>query len=82
MQKKCNKVWDGIKAKIKAMNDNKENDYGNYCMKNKFILDDNLRLSKPLKFHAMAINIRFVFKEDGKLYHQVFLDDTLYELRV
>ena len=28
----------------------------------------------------MTITIRSVFKEDGKLYPQVFLDDTLYEL--
>ena len=30
----------------------------------------------------MAITIRFVFEEDGKLYPQVFLDDTLYELNI
>ena len=30
----------------------------------------------------MTITIRFVFEEDGKLYPQVFLDDTLYELNV
>ena len=80
--KKCNKVWDGIKNKIKAINDNKENDYGNDYMKNKFIFDDDLPLNKPVKFHTITINIRFVFKEDVKLYPQVFLDDTLYELRV
>ena len=28
----------------------------------------------------MAITIRHVFEENGKLYPQVFLDDTLYEL--
>ena len=28
----------------------------------------------------MTITIRSVFEEDGKLYPQVFLDDTLYEL--
>ena len=37
-------------------------------------------LNKPLKFHAMTIIISFVFEEDGKLYPQVFLDDSLYEL--
>ena len=30
----------------------------------------------------MTITIRSVFEEDGKLYAQVFLDDTLYELSV
>ena len=30
----------------------------------------------------MPITIRSVFEEDGKLYPQVFLDGTLYELRI
>ena len=30
----------------------------------------------------MVITIRSVFKEDGKLYPQVFLDDTLYESNI
>ena len=77
--KKCNKVWDGIKNKIKAINDNKENDYGKDYMKIKFNSDDDLPLNKPLKFHLMTITIRSVFEEDGKLYPQVFLDDALYE---
>ena len=47
-------------------------------MKIKFNSDDNLPLSKPLKFHSMTIIIRSVFEEDVKLYPQVFLDDTLY----
>ena len=43
---------------------------------------DDLPLNKLLKFHLMTITIRSVFEEDGKLYPQVFLDDTLYELNV
>ena len=50
-------------------------------MKIKFNSDDDLPLSKPLKFHNMTIIIRSVF-EDGKLYPQVFIDDTLCELNV
>ena len=49
-------------------------------MKIKFNSDDKLPLKKPLKFHNMTINIRSVFEEDGILYPQVFLDDTLYTL--
>ena len=30
----------------------------------------------------MTITIRSVFEENGKLYSQVFLDDTLYELNI
>ena len=48
----------------------------------KFNSDDDLPLNKPLKYQNMTIIIRFVFEEDGKLYLQVFLDDTLYELNV
>ena len=51
-------------------------------MKIKFNSDNDLLLKKPLKFHLMTITVRSVFEEDGKLYPQVFLDDTLYELRV
>ena len=51
-------------------------------MKNKFNSDNNLPLNKPSKFHSMTITIRSVFEEDGKLYPQVFVDDTLYKLNV
>ena len=49
-------------------------------MKIKF--NSDLPLNKPLKFRLMTITIRSVFEEDGKLYPQVFLDDTLYELSI
>ena len=42
--------------------------------------DDDLPLNKLLEFRLMTIIIRCVFSEDGKLYLQLFLDDTLYEL--
>ena len=51
-------------------------------MRIKFNSDDNLPLNKQWKFHNMTITIRSVFEEDGKLYTQVFLDDTLYELNI
>ena len=49
-------------------------------MKIKFNSDDDLRLNKPLKFHAITIIFRSVFEKDGKLYPQVFLNDGLYKL--
>ena len=30
----------------------------------------------------MTITIRSVYEEDGKIYPQVFLDDTLYKLNI
>ena len=80
--KKYNDVFNGIRDEIKTINGGKENDYEKDYMKIKFNSDDNLPLNKPLKFHNMTITIRSVFEEDGKLYPQVFLDDTLYELNV
>ena len=79
--KKYNDVWNGIKNKIEEMS-NGECVYEKGYMKIKFNSDDNLPLNKPLKFHNMTIIIRSVFEEDGKLYPQVFLDDTLYELNI
>ena len=79
--KKYNDVFNGIRDKIKELNSN-ECDYEKDYMKIKFNLDDDLPLNKSLKFRLMTITIRYVFEEDGKLYWQVFLDDTLYELNI
>ena len=49
-------------------------------MEIKFNSDDDLPLNKLPKFHLMTITIRSVFEGDGKVYQQVFLGDTLYEL--
>ena len=74
-------VFNGIRDKIKEINSD-ECDYEKYYMKIKFNSDDDLPLNKQLKFHLRTITIRSVFEEDVKLYPQVFLDDTLYELNV
>ena len=49
--KKYGDVSHGIKNKIKAINGDKENDYGKDYIKIKFNSDDDLRLNKLLKFH-------------------------------
>ena len=72
--KRYTDVWDGIKNKIKATN------YGKDYMAIKFNSDNDMLLNKPLKFLLLTIIIRCVFSEDGKLYPQFFLDNTLYEL--
>ena len=78
--KKYSNAWNGIENKIKEINDT-ECDYEKDYLKIKFNSDDNLPLNKPLTFHNMTTTIRSVFEEDGKLYLQLFLDDTfLYEL--
>ena len=79
--KKCNDVFNGIRDKIKEINSGQcyyEKDY----MKTKFNSDDNLPLNKPLKFCLMTITTRSFFEEDGKLYPQVYLDNSLHELNI
>ena len=79
--KKYNDVFNRIRNKTKKVSGD-ECDYEKDYMKIKFNSDDDLPLNKQLKFHNMIITIRSVFEEDSKLYPQVFLDDTLYELNV
>ena len=79
--KKYNDLFNGIRDKIEEINSN-ECDYEKNYMKIKFNSDDDLPLNKSLKFCLMTITIRSDFEEDGKLYPQIFLDDTLYELRI
>ena len=79
--KKYNDVFNGIKDKIKEINNN-EFDYGKSYLKIKFRSDDDLPLNRSLEFCIMTTTIRHVFEKDGKLYPQVFLDDTLYELNI
>ena len=62
--KKYADVLNGIKNKIKAINDDEENNYEKDYMKIKFNFGDDQLLNKPLKFHMMAIIIRSVFEED------------------
>ena len=79
--KKYNYVFIGIRDKIKEVCSDKC-DYEENYMKIRFNSDDNVPLNKPLKFQIMTVTIRSPFKEDGKLYPQFFLDDTLYKNQV
>ena len=73
--------FNGIMDKIKEIS-NDDCDYEKDYMNINFNSDDDLPLNKPLKFLNMTITIKSVFKEDGKLYPQLFLYDTLYELNI
>ena len=46
----------------------------------KFDSEDELQLSKELKFPTMTVSARPVFEEDDKFYQQICLDECLYEL--
>ena len=70
-------IWDVVKHKIKKIYKGKETDYRKVYIKIKFESDDDLPLNEPLIFYEMHIFVRFVFKEDDKLYPELFLDKTL-----
>ena len=79
--KKHNDIFNGIRNKIKKVSGDEcvyEKDY----MRIKLNSDDELPWNKQLNFHNMIITITSLFEEDGRLYPQVFLHDTLYELNV
>ena len=46
----------------------------------RFESDDDLPMNKPVKLYLLTIIIRSVFREDGKFYPQLFLDDALYDV--
>ena len=73
--KKYNDVLNGIKNKIKEVDDS-EFDYEKDYMKIKFNSDNNL------PFHNMTVTIRSIFEEDGELHPELSSNDTLYELNV
>ena len=79
--KKHAELWDGIKNKIKNINDG-EWKYGKDLTKIKLDTNDDLPLNKPLNLHMLTIIVRSVFEDEGKFYPQVYLDGCLYELRV
>ena len=70
--KKYADVWDGIKSKIKAINDGKENNYEKSYIKIKFNSDNDLPLKKPLKFHLMTIIIRCYLVKMVSFTHNLF----------
>ena len=75
--KKYNDVFNGIRDKNQAVSVD-ECDYEKDYMEIKFNSDDDLPLNKQSKIYSMAITIRSVFEEDGRLYLQGFSGDTFY----
>ena len=75
--KKYTEFWDVVKYKIKKINGGKGTAYRKDYIIIKFESDDHLPLNEPLIFYEMHIYVGFVFKEDDKLYPELFLDKIL-----
>ena len=68
-----------LKKKLKRLMVAKELDLGKIFKK----LGSSLMIlanEKLIRLHLLKIIVRCVFREGGKLYPQLFLDDALYEL--
>ena len=77
---KYKEVWSIIKLEIKTLNGGKEVFYKKNYARIGINTDDDLLLSKPLKFPTLTIIIRCVLQNGEKLYPQIYLDECLYEL--
>ena len=53
--------------KVETINGGKKIDYGKDFLKIRFGSNDDLPLNKPIELPLLAIIIRSVFSEDGKL---------------
>ena len=78
--KEYTEFWNGIKNKIGIINGGRTSVFGIDFMKIKFDLDDDLPMNKQLKFPRMTIVVRCVFKDKGKFYPQIYLEECLREL--
>ena len=72
-------IWKGIRAKIEE-NTGGIVQYDKDYMKIKFQSSDNLPTDNIVNMHLVTVIIRSVFAQNDEFYHQLFLDDTLYEL--
>ena len=78
--KKIHRLWVGIKNEIDTINGGERSEYGKDFMKIKFDTDDDLPLNQLLKLCMLTTIFTSAFKEDGKLYPQIYLDECLYGL--
>ena len=54
VSKKYEKVWEGVKKEIEAINDGKKSEYGKDFKKIRFESNDNFPLNKPIKLHLLT----------------------------
>ena len=77
---KYEEVFSGILSEIETINSVEKLFYEKNYAKIGVNTDDNVSLSKKLKFPSLTIIIRCIFQNGKKLYQQIYLDECLYEL--
>ena len=69
-----------IKSEIEKINGGEEVFYKkNYC-KNAFNTEDDLPLEESLKFLILIVNFNLAIQANNKLYPQIYLYESFYEL--
>ena len=76
--KKYNDILNGIKNKIKEINSDKCDYEKDYIKINLILMMTEIK--QTIKISQYDYNYQICFWRDDKIYPQVFLDDTLYEL--
>ena len=83
-QRSFKKIWRSLgrcfKEKLKRLMVAKKLNMGKIFLKNRFESNDDLSLIKAIKLLLLTMIIRSAFREDGKFYPQLFLDEALYAL--
>ena len=77
-QRNMKKFGMELKTKLKRLMVVKKTEYGKDFLKIRFESNNYLPMNKPVKLHLLTI--RGVFREDNKLYPQLFSDDALYDV--
>ena len=75
VSKKYEEVWKGVKKEIETITGGKKVEYGKDFKTISFESNDDLPMNKTIKLRILTVFIRCVFREDGKFYPQLFLDD-------
>ena len=78
--KEYESVWSEIKSEIKGINGGEEVFYEKSYCKVGINTKDDLPWNESLKFLTLTVNINLVLQADNKLYPQIYLDESFYEL--
>ena len=75
-----NQVFNGIKHHTKKINNSDIIKYDKNYFKIIFNTNDDIPLNKMLYIPTITVVIRYIFKQNGIYYPQIYLDDCLYQV--
>ena len=78
--KEYERVWSEIRSEIKRINGGENVFYEKNYRKIDINPENDLPLKESPKFLTLIVNINVVLQADSKLYSQIYLDESFYEL--